>query len=178
MWYRSIAALGILILGSGCAGTRGPVQGAHPWPALPPAVVAANLPCVQTGHGCIPLNPDVTEDTINQSICVPGYTKTVRPSKTYTNGIKAKLLRENGLDESQMSRYELDHIVPLGLGGHPRKLANLALQPWDGEHGAIRKDLLERRLQVLVCRGELQLTEAQVCIADGWEVCDAKYSAK
>ncbi len=28
-----------------------------------------------------------------------------------------------------VSEYELDHIVPLALGGHPRALDNLQLQP-------------------------------------------------
>ena len=102
----------------------------------------------------------------------------MRPSSSYTNGVKAKLLRESGLDESHMPDYELDHIVPLSLGGHPRKLANLALQPWEGEHGAIRKDALERRLQVMVCSGKLNLHEAQACIAEAWEVCEAEHTAQ
>jgi hypothetical protein len=174
MWYRSIAVLGLLILGAGCADVRAPVPFAHPTLPLGSTVVAADLPCVQTTHGCIPLNPDVTEDSVRQTICVPGYTETVRPSSSYTNGIKAKLLREAGLSESLMPDYELDHIVPLALGGHPRKLANLTLQPWEGEHGAHRKDLLERRLQILVCRGELKLNEAQACIAEDWVACEAQ----
>jgi len=73
------------------------------------------------------LNPDVHQDTIANTICVPGYTKTVRPATSYTNGVKRKLLREAGIDESHMPEYELDHIVPLGLGGHPRSLDNLML---------------------------------------------------
>jgi hypothetical protein len=175
MRSRQIAAIGWLFVLGGCAATRVPLPTPTPATASAPAVVAADLPCVQTGYGCIPLNPDVNEDTVMQTICVPGYTQTVRPSSSYTNGIKAKLLRENGIDESMMRYYELDHIVPLALGGHPRKPANLALQPWDGEHGAIRKDLLERRLQIMVCRGELQLTDAQACIAEDWEACDARH---
>ena len=189
IWYRPIAVLGLLILGAGCADITVPlaqplqsgstsVPVAHPTPGLGPTVVAGDLPCVQTRHGCIPLNPDVTEDTVRQTICVPGYTEAVRPSSSYTNGIKAKLLRETGLDESLMSEYELDHIVPLALGGHPRKLANLTLQPWEGEHGARRKDLLERRLQMMVCRGEISLNEAQTCIAEEWEACEAEHMAR
>jgi hypothetical protein len=93
-------------------------------------------PCIKTTHGCIALNPDVDEDTIDATICVSGYTKSVRPATSYTNGVKKKLLREAGIDEARIGDYELDHIVPLELGGHPRKLSNLVLQPWDGEHGA------------------------------------------
>ena len=71
-----------------------------------------------------------------------------------------------------MSDYELNHIVPLALGGHPWRLGNLALQPWEA---AMRKDLLERRLQILVCGGQLKLNEAQICIAQDWEACDAEH---
>ncbi|MGZ3675410.1 MAG: hypothetical protein ACXVCO_13975, partial [Ktedonobacterales bacterium] len=155
-----------------------PTSVLQPVPAPAATVHAGDLPCVQTRHGCVPLNPDVTEGTIGQTICAPGYTKAVRPSSSFTNGVKAKLLRDAGLDESLMSEYELDHIVPLALGGHPRKLANLGLQPWEGEHGAKRKDLLERQLQIMVCRGELNLNEAQVCIAEDWEACEAEHTAR
>src|ERR1700730_9858750 len=96
----------------------------------------------------------------------------------FTNEVKIKLLRGAGLDQSRMRDYELDHIIPLGLGGHPRKLANLALPSWEGEHGARRKDSLESRLRSLVCRGEVNLNEAQVCIAVDREACAAKYMGR
>ena len=55
-----------------------------PSPAAPPFRTAAedpkDGPCIQTTHGCIALNPDVDEDTIGATICVPGYTKSVRPA--------------------------------------------------------------------------------------------------
>jgi hypothetical protein len=101
------------------------------------------------------LNPDVRQETIRQTICVPGYTASVRPSTTYTNGVKAKLLRERDLPQAAAAQYELDHRIPLALGGHPRNLRNLELQPWDGEDSAKQKDRLERRLQVLVCKEQL-----------------------
>jgi hypothetical protein len=134
-----------------------------------------NGPCIKAAHGCIALNPDVDEDTIHATICKSGYTKSVRPATSYTNGVKKKLLREAGIDAARIGDYELDHIVPLELGGHPRKLSNLVLQPWGGEHGAKSKDTLEGRLHSLVCRGELDLTDAQVCIAQDWEACARRY---
>ena len=135
-------------------------------------------PCIKTTHGCIALNPDVDEDTIYGTICVSGYTKSVRPATSYTNGVKKKLMREAGIDVARIGDYELDHIVPLALGGHPRKLSNLMLQPWEGEHGAKAKDTLEVRLQSLVCRGKLDLTDAQVCIVQDWEACAAQYPSR
>ena len=193
MWFRSILVLPVLILGAGCTELTGNTHPAEssadatqvvvtapaPPTASPPAQTIeapltnpADLPCIETTHGCISLNPDVTQDTIEQTICVTGYTKTVRPSTSYTNGVKLKLLREAEIDQSHIGEYELDHIIPLAIGGHPRKLSNLQLQPWDGEQGANKKDGLERRLQSLVCRGALSLLEAQRCVAENWAACE------
>ena len=40
------------------------------------------------------LNADVQPETINQTICVPGYAASVRPSSAYTNSVKRKLMGE------------------------------------------------------------------------------------
>jgi hypothetical protein len=114
------------------------------------------------------LNPDVRQDTIDRSICVAGYTKAVRPSTSYTNGVKNKMLRQAGIDLSERPAYELDHIVPLALGGHPRSLDNLMLQPWDGPNGAKKKDRLEVKLQCMVCSGQIELAKAQRTIYSDW----------
>ena len=132
---------------------------------------------METSHGCIALNPDVTEETLGQTICVTGYTATIRPSTGYTNGVKKKLLREARIDESHISEYELDHLIPLAVGGHPRKLSNLQVQPWYGENSATEKDGLERRLQHMVCNGEINLIDAQYCIAEDWQICQSEIAA-
>lgn len=129
-------------------------------------------------HAAIALNPDVTPDTLQQTICVPGYTKAVRPSTSYTNGIKRKLMRESGIPADAAAQYELDHIVPLALGGHPRHPDNLQLQPWDGADGAHRKDRLEVKLQCLVCSGHLDLETAQSAIYDGWQAAYERYAGE
>jgi hypothetical protein len=120
------------------------------------------------------LNHDVTPETIASTICVSGYTATVRPATVYTNGVKLKLLQTAGQDPSAASAYELDHIVPLALGGHPRALDNLQLQPWPE---ARRKDRLEVKLQCLVCSGQVNLAEAQTAIATDWEAAYHKYAS-
>lgn len=158
---------------------RTPEASPAPSAATPPFRTAAENPkdgpCIQTTHGCIALNPDVDEETVDKTICVSGYTKAVRPATSYTNGVKQKLMREAGIDAARIGDYELDHIVPLVLGGHPRKLSNLQLQPWDGPQGAHMKDILEERLHQLVCNGSLDLTDAQVCIAQDWEACAVQH---
>src|SRR5207245_1370076 len=140
----------------------------------PSALTAESAPQVVPTEA---LNSDVRQDTIQQTICTAGYTASVRPSTTYTNGVKAKLLRERGRPQASVDEYELDHIVPLALGGHPRSLKNLALQSWEGDDGAKRKDRLERRLQVMVCSGKLLLNEARSAIYFDWQGAYVRYVA-
>lgn len=75
-------------------------------------------------------NPDVTQATIAQTICAPGYTQSVRLATSFTNGVKQLLLKRSCLDPLTASDYELDHIIPLARGSHPCGLDNLELQPW------------------------------------------------
>ena len=122
------------------------------------------------------LNPDITQENSQDTICRKGFTKTIRPAVVYTNGVKFKLMREAGIPEEDADKYELDHIVPLALGGHPRKLANLMLQPYEGTAlNARQKDRLELKLQHMVCSGELDLATAQREIGSDWVGAYAKH---
>jgi hypothetical protein len=98
----------------------------------------------------MPLNPAVTQATIEATICSPGWTKTVRPSPRYTSRIKIKLIRELEIPEELLVDFELDHRIPLALGGAPSEPRNLELQPWD-EAG--EKDRIETCLSRAVCAG-------------------------
>ena len=84
-------------------------------------------------------------------------------------------MQRAGLDPADSIKYELDHYVPLALGGHPRAEDNLWLQSWDGTWSARTKDRLERRLQVLVCAGKLSLRTARDAIQDGWRAAYREY---
>jgi hypothetical protein len=90
--------------------------------------------------------------------------------------VKAKLMREQGIDWSRAAEYELDHIIPLEAGGHPRNIHNLQLQLWEGADGARAKDKLEHLLHRMVCRRQITLSEAQACIWRDWQACAAKYA--
>jgi hypothetical protein len=62
------------------------------------------------------------------TICVRGWTKTVRPPVSVTNQIKREMLAGNG----NVWEYELDHVIPLDLGGAHLDRRNIQLQPWGG----------------------------------------------
>ncbi len=103
------------------------------------------------------LNPDVTQATIDATICVRGWTKTIRPPTSYTNELKQKQMREYGVAGS-MSDYQEDHLISLELGGHPTDPRNLWPQPYPR---ASEVDAIENDLNDEVCSGELSLAEAQ-----------------
>ena len=113
----------------------------------------------------LPLNPAVTQETIATTICVPGWTKTVRPSARYTAAIKIKLIRELEIPEELLVDFESDHRIPLALGGAPSEERNLELQPWD-EAG--EKDRIETCLSRAVCAGTITLDEARQRIWTDW----------
>jgi hypothetical protein len=87
------------------------------------------------------------------------------------------MLTRTGLPPGDALKYELDHFVPLALGGHPRSDDNLWLQRWDGAWNARVKDRLERRLQVMVCAGDISLHSARTAIQRDWQGAYRKYVA-
>ena len=113
----------------------------------------------------LPINPAVTQETIATTICTPGWTKTVRPSARFTAAIKIKLIRELEIPEELLVDFELDHRIPLALGGAPSDPRNLELQPWD-EAG--QKDRIEACLSRAVCDGTITLDEARRRIWADW----------
>jgi hypothetical protein len=103
------------------------------------------------------LNPDVTQATIDGTICVHGWTRTVRPPVTYTNALKARQLREYGL-RGPLSGYQEDHLISLELGGAPVDPRNLWPEPYPR---AAAVDRIENELNRRVCDGSLTLAAAQ-----------------
>jgi hypothetical protein len=79
------------------------------------------------------LSIEVTQANISTTICVPGWAATVRPSTGFTQGLKRDMLGRAGLSPKDAIKYELDHSVPLAIGGHPRSEDNPWLQHWDGQ---------------------------------------------
>ena len=130
--------------------------------ALSNHVMAGELPDPNTTPGA--LNPAVTQANIHETICVKGYTKTIRPPASYTS----KLKREQIGREGDMKEFEEDHLVPIGLGGNPTDVHNLWAQQRGGEYNAEKKDELELKLMDLVCHGQLPLATAQHDIATNW----------
>ena len=103
------------------------------------------------------LNPDVTQDTIGRTICVRGWTATVRPPTEYTNQLKAEQMPLYG-ESGSAADYQEDHLISLELGGNPTDPKNLWPEPYPR---AADVDKIENELNDKVCSGELTLAEAQ-----------------
>jgi hypothetical protein len=116
-----------------------------------PAVLAS--PTMTPGS----LNPDVTQDTIGQTICVRGWTATVRPPTEYTNGLKVEQMPLYG-ESGSTSDYQEDHLISLELGGNPTDPKNLWPEPYPR---AADVDKIENQLNDEVCSGQKTLSEAQ-----------------
>ena len=120
------------------------------------------------------INPAVTQATIGKTICVSGWTATVRPPSSYTADLKGQQVVAYGYTDHVLADYEEDHLISLEIGGAPRDPRNLWPEPYtvklsDGRSvGARVKDLIENRLHDLVCAGQISLAVAQNEIATDW----------
>jgi hypothetical protein len=103
------------------------------------------------------LNPDVRQETIGQTICVRGWTRTVRPPTDYTSQLKLEQMREYGLTGAPAG-FQEDHLISLELGGHPTDRRNLWPEP---RPHAEEVDRVENELNRLVCSGKITLAEGQ-----------------
>lgn len=139
--------------------------------ALP--VWASDLPNPQLTPGAI--DPTVTQENIDSTVCVRGYTKTVRPPAYYTNKLKKHQMREYGYEDRNPKHYEEDHLIALSIGGNPRDPKNLWPEPRKSEWNAKKKDRLEYVLYRMVCDHEISLNEAQQAMASDWIAAYKKY---
>ena len=106
-------------------------------------------PCHRNGMTYCALNPAVTQATINSTICVTGWTATIRPPESYTEPLKLQQISAEGLAGGP-GNYEEDHRMPLELGGDPRDTTNLSPE----SHAmSYTKDAAENAARREVCAG-------------------------
>jgi hypothetical protein len=97
-------------------------------------------------------------------MCTSGYTSSVR---NVPLSEKDQAYAEYGINHHYSGQYEVDHLVPLELGGS-NDIANLwpeAASPTPGFH---QKDEVENYLHDQVCSGAMSLKDAQTQIATNW----------
>lgn len=93
------------------------------------------------------LTPGDTLDVTVADVCTTGYTKRIRQVSA---AVKRKVHAEYAREAQEGICCEVDHPIPLELGGSNRA-TNLWPEPYDIEWNAHVKDRLEGRLHRMVC---------------------------
>ena len=142
---------------------------------IPVSTAGALLPNSARTPGAI--NASVTQATIGQTICVVGWTASVRPSSSVTTRLKVAQLASGYTykGDTTTGDYEEDHLISLELGGAPSEEANLWPEPYNAPEGARVKDVVENKLHALVCGGTITLATAQRAIASNWWIAYQTY---
>jgi len=145
-----------------------------PTPDSPATVLAAGS-CHRGGTDteptpdprCTPgaTNPAVTPETIGQTICKSGWTKTIRPPASYTDRLKREQIAAYGYPDTNPADYEEDHLISLELGGAPSDPKNLWPEPGASPNS---KDRVENAAHQAVCNHKMPLAEVQQRIATDW----------
>ena len=123
---------------------------------------AANRPDPRLTPGVA--DPAVSQANIHSTICVAGYTATVRNVSTST---KDRVYAEYGIATHAPGSYEVDHLISLELGGS-NDIGNLWPEPYTGADNARDKDTMENRLHDEVCSGQITLSQGQDEIVHWW----------
>lgn len=121
------------------------------------------------------INPAITQANIHRTICVRGWTKTVRPPARYTDRLKRRQLAAEDLGNVNPRSMEEDHRVPLEVGGAPRDPKNLWPQRWQGQWGAHTKDRLENWAHRQICSGKMTLAQGRAIFLGNWIAAYKKY---
>lgn len=136
-----------------------------------PALITTQCHAVdgKADRHCTPgaLNPAVTQDTIHQTICIKGWTATVRPPVSYTDALKRKQMLQYG-DTGPLAGFEEDHFEPLEAGGSPTDPQNSWPQPRTGLHPAAEKDAMENAVHAAICANRITLKQGQDQILARW----------
>jgi len=182
--YAAGLVLAIVVVFASPYPTRASHHGSHV--VVPPGQPAPRVgpsylyPDPETTPGVT--NPRVTQANIQLTICVRGWTATIRPPVSYTNALKKQQLRGVRFTDKNPAHYEEDHFISLELGGNPRDAKNLWPEMWGTPGtpltsrgpvppslvGAKAKDKTETALNTAVCNGTMTLQEAQQIIKTDW----------
>jgi hypothetical protein len=114
------------------------------------------------------LDPLVTPETINLTICEPYYADRSRIPVDEILLTKRRLALASGLSPDTLNGYALERRVPVILGGSATSSANLRLRRWDGIDGERRRALATVSLRDAVCAGQVGLRKAQSEIFQDW----------
>ena len=135
--------------------------------ALILAAALMALPTWAAAQAVVPdptLTPGAVRTTDAFDVCSHGTAQLRHMSRDRSDAIMVAY----GLPGGRHEAYEIDHLIPLSIGGSDDDV-NLWPEPRrmiEPEWSAERKDELEMRLHALVCAGRIDIVDAQKAIAE------------
>jgi len=106
------------------------------------------------------LNPDVTQDNLQETVCAAGWIEKITPPPAQLDKLKAKQMKQLHL-RGPAKNYQEDHLVPLCAGGSPSDPRNLWPQRIEGDWNSRVKDQLETAVCKALCSGDVTLEHAR-----------------
>ena len=154
------------------------VTGTYPTHCVRGASDDPRLPVMSCTPGSV--RADITDDTKAATICNPHWsTSSIRAPQGETDPVKTVSMRVYGIPASARGTTELDHKVPLEMGGS-NDVSNLWAERSDlaGQGFRNTKDTVENRLHAAVCGRipgvrPVPLRDAQIAIARNWTTAEA-----
>jgi len=131
---------------------------------LIPFLLMVGAASAQTAVPDPTLTPGAVRTTDAADVCSRGTNQLRHMSRERSDAIMAAY----GLPGGRHEAYEIDHLIPLSIGGSDDDV-NLWPEPRrmiEPEWSAERKDELEMRLHALVCAGRIDIVDAQKAIAE------------
>ena len=122
-----------------------------------------------TEYSIVP-DPTLTPGAVRTTDPVEICTHSTREFRHWSRETDDRILIEYGLPPGPHPEVEIDHLIPLGVGGadedrnkwpEPRR----AVEPtWNAE----AKDRLEMKLYKMICAGDIDPVEEQAAFTDDW----------
>lgn len=160
-WTARWGLLAVVVV-AGCS--SGTVAGApDSSSSAPPSTAHSSAPRPPILYPNANLTPGATiADITAARVCAPDYVASVGEVATAERN---QVFATYGLADANPNDYELDHLVPLELGGS-NDLANLWPETLHdpGGNGAVEKDAIEIQLHDAVCAKKLALADAQAAV--------------
>lgn len=144
---------------------------------LATALVALTCSAVSAAEYAIVPDPTLSPGSIRTTDPVEICTHSTREFRHWSREADDRILIEYGFPPGPHPEVEIDHLIPLSVGGadtdankwpEPRR----SVEPvWNAE----AKDRLEMRLHNLICEGMIGVTEAQAAYTNDWTAAYRKY---
>ncbi len=112
-------------------------------------------------------NPTMTPgsvQTTTKAFCTPGWS---RAHRQVSSSMRRAVYKAYGYPGPQPG-WELDHLIPLELGGSNARTNLWPEPPTPADRGFHRKDKVENAAHDAVCEGRMTVRVAQKAMAKNW----------